>query len=110
MQYTSKLPHVETTIFTRVGNLARKHQAIDLSQGFPNFEADKKLIALVSSAMSAGHNQYAPMPGYYKLRERIGQKIETSHGHYYHPENEITVTVGATQAIFTAISAFVHQK
>lgn len=108
MQHTSKLPNIGTTIFTTVGNLARKHNAIDLSQGFPNFEANTKLLDLVSKAMHDGHNQYAPMPGYYGLREIISQKIEDLHGHYYHPETDITVTVGATQAIFTAITAFIH--
>lgn len=104
----SKLPNVKTTIFTTVGNLARQHHAIDLSQGFPNFEADKTLMDLVANAMKEGHNQYAPMQGHYRLREVIAQKIEKLHGKKYHPEKEITVTVGATQAIYTAITAFVH--
>lgn len=104
----SKLPQAGTTIFTTVGNLARKHNAIDLSQGFPNFEADSKLMALVTDAMQSGHNQYAAMQGYYGLREVISKKIERLHGKSYHPEKEITVTVGATQALFTAITAFVH--
>ncbi|MGB3144363.1 MAG: methionine aminotransferase [Maribacter sp.] len=104
---TSKLPDVKTTIFTTVGNLARKHSAIDLSQGFPNFEADPKLLALVSNAMQEGHNQYASMPGYFGLREVISEKIEAFHQHHYHPETDITITVGATQAIFTAITAFI---
>lgn len=107
IQFKSKLPEVGTTIFTTVGNLARAHNAIDLSQGFPNFRADKELMTLVGQAMENGHNQYAPMPGYYGLREVISQKIESLHGTHYHPETEITVTVGATQAIFTAITAFV---
>jgi len=104
----SKLPNVKTTIFTTVGNLARKHGALDLSQGFPNFEADTNLMKLVTKAMQEGHNQYAPMQGYYRLREIISQKIEKLHGPRYHPESEITITVGATQAIYTAITAFVH--
>jgi methionine aminotransferase len=104
----SKLPDVKTTIFTTVGNLARKHKAIDLSQGFPNFEADPELISLVSQAMQDGHNQYAPMQGYFGLREIISEKIESLHQHHYDPEKEITITVGATQAIFTAITAFVN--
>ncbi|SIQ06241.1 methionine aminotransferase [Maribacter ulvicola] len=103
----SKLPEVKTTIFTTIGNLARKHQAIDLSQGFPNFEADKKLKSLLNSALTAGHNQYAPMQGYYGLREIISEKIASLHNHNYSPDDEITITVGATQAIFTAITAFV---
>ena len=104
----SKLPDVKTTIFTTVGNLARKHGAIDLSQGFPNFEADPALMGLVDKAMHDGHNQYAAMQGYFGLRETIARKIKKLHGRSYHPETEITVTVGATQAIYTAISAFVH--
>jgi methionine aminotransferase len=106
--FSSKLPNVKTTIFTTVGNLARKHNAIDLSQGFPNFEADRKLMDLVTQAMQEGHNQYAAMQGYYGLREVISEKIVKLHGKNYHPESEITITVGATQAIFTAITAFVH--
>ena len=104
----SKLPNVKTTIFTTVGNLARKYKAIDLSQGFPNFEADSKLMSLVNKAMLSGHNQYAAMQGYYGLREIISKKIEALHCKSYDPEKEITVTVGATQAIYTAVTAFVH--
>jgi methionine aminotransferase len=103
----SKLPDVKTTIFTTVGNLAKEHNAIDLSQGFPNFEAEEELKSLVTKAMREGHNQYAPMQGYYGLREQISEKIESLHNRKYHPESEITVTVGATEAIFTAITAFV---
>ncbi|MGB7394374.1 MAG: methionine aminotransferase [Pricia sp.] len=106
--HPSKLPDIKTTIFTTVGNLARKHGAIDLSQGFPNFEADAQLMNLVTKAMQEGHNQYAAMPGYYGLRETIAKKIADLHGKDYDPDKEITVTVGATQAIFTAITAFVH--
>ncbi|MEO9661945.1 MAG: aminotransferase class I/II-fold pyridoxal phosphate-dependent enzyme, partial [Maribacter dokdonensis] len=103
----SKLPDVKTTIFTTIGNLARKHDAIDLSQGFPNFEADEKLKSLVSHAIDQGYNQYAPMPGYFGLREIISDKINTLHNKHYNPEKEITVTIGATEAIFTAITAFI---
>lgn len=90
MDYTqltikSKLPDIKTTIFTTVGNLAREHNAIDLSQGFPNFEADPELLSLVTKAMHEGHNQYAPMPGYYGLREVISEKIESLHNHHYNP-------------------------
>ncbi|MFK7813271.1 MAG: methionine aminotransferase [Maribacter sp.] len=107
-KFQSKLPNVKTTIFTTTGNLARKHKAIDLSQGFPNFEADPKLIELTNNAMRNGHNQYAPMKGFYGLREIISKKIEKLHGRSYHPEKEIMMTVGATQAIYTAVTAFVH--
>lgn len=106
--FQSKLPNVKTTIFTTVGNLAREHDALDLSQGFPNFEADPHLISLVDDAMKKGFNQYAPMQGYFGLRELISEKIESLHGQQYHPDNEITITVGATQAIYTAITAFIH--
>ncbi len=104
----SKLPNVKTTIFTTVGLMAKKHNAIDLSQGFPNFEADSQLMALVAKSMYEGHNQYASTQGYLGLRETISDKIATLHGKVYNPETEITVTVGATQAIFTAITAFIH--
>jgi methionine aminotransferase len=104
----SKLPDVKTTIFTTIGNLARRHKAIDLSQGFPNFEADPQLLKLVSHAMQSGHNQYAAMQGFFGLREVISEKIAKLHNRFYHPENEITVTVGATQAIFTAVTAFIN--
>jgi methionine aminotransferase len=106
--FLSKLPNIKTTIFTTIGNLARKHRALDLSQGFPNFDADPHLISLVDNAMKRGYNQYSPMPGNFGLRELISEKIESLHGQQYHPDNEITITVGATQAIFTAITAFVH--
>ncbi|GMN07764.1 pyridoxal phosphate-dependent aminotransferase [Croceitalea sp. MTPC5] len=103
----SKLPHVGTTIFTAIGKLAKAHNAVNLSQGFPNFNADPKLLGLVQDAISEGYNQYAPMQGVYALREVISEKIEKLYGHYYHPESEITITASATQGIFTAISAFI---
>lgn len=103
----SKLPDVGTTIFTTMGQLAKTHNAIDLSQGFPNFEPDPELLALVAKAMRAGHNQYAPMGGLPALREVIASKIKSLHQRTYDPEKEITITVGASQAIFTAITAFI---
>lgn len=106
----SKLPHVGTTIFTTISQLAHDHDAINLSQGFPNFDPDPKLLKLVSEAYKKGHNQYAPMQGALSLREAVSEKIERLYGTYYHPESEITVTAGATQAIFTTIGAFVHPK
>lgn len=108
MKYTSKLPHVGTTIFTVMSALAQQHGAINLSQGFPNFESDQKLIDLVNRAMNSGYNQYAPMPGNLDLRLAIAHKYQLLYDSDYHPENEITVTAGATQAIFTIISAFVR--
>ena len=109
MQHQSKLPNVDTSIFSVMSALANKHNAINLSQGFPNFKSDQKLIDLVSKAMNSGHNQYAPMPGVLKLRDVISKKFDFLYSSTYHPESEITVTAGATQAIYTAIAAFVKQ-
>jgi methionine aminotransferase len=103
----SKLPKVKTTIFTTMGRLAQKHNAINLSQGFPNFEPDPSLIDLVTQAMKQGYNQYAPMAGVMELRQMIAAKIEQLYGRHYNPDSEITVTIGATQAIFTIITSFV---
>ena len=109
MQHQSKLPSVGTTIFTVMSGLANTHNALNLSQGFPNFKSDQKLIDLVSKAMNSGFNQYAPMPGVLKLREAITNKFDFLYNSTYHPESEITITAGATQAIYTAIAAFVKQ-
>ena len=105
----SKLPNVKTTIFTTVGRMAQKYNAINLSQGFPNFEPDQRLLDWVCKALNGGHNQYAPMAGLPKLREIIAEKITVLHNRVYNPESEITITVGASQAIFTAITAFVDK-
>jgi len=107
MKHKSKLPNIETTIFTVMGGLANKHQAINLSQGFPNFKSDQKLIDLVSKAMNSGYNQYALMPGNMELREAIAKKFDLLYGTSYHPESEITITAGATQAIYDIISGFI---
>jgi methionine aminotransferase len=109
IQLKSKLPDVKTTIFTVMGKLATANNAINLSQGFPNFNTSKELIELVHSAMRNGHNQYAPMPGIFSLREGIAEKIDSLYGISYNPETEITITAGATQAIFTAIGACVEK-
>jgi len=105
----SKLPKVQTTIFTVMSRLAQEHQAINLSQGFPDFESDDALKDLVHLAMKKGHNQYAPMAGLMELREQIAIKTQNLYGTIYHPDTEITVTAGATQAIYTAISAVIHE-
>ncbi len=105
----SKLPQVKTTIFATMSALAKQHNAINLSQGFPDFSSSKKLIELVSKHMSKGHNQYAPMQGVPELREQIASKYDRLYGHAYDPEKEITVTAGATQAIYTAITAVVDE-
>ena len=104
----SKLPHVGTTIFTVMSALATEHKAVNLGQGFPDFECDPALVDAVTAAMKAGHNQYPPMPGVPVLREAVARKIETLHGRAYNPNTEITITAGATQAIITAILAIVH--
>lgn len=101
----SKLPNIPTSIFSIMSKMAADHNAINLSQGFPNFPSDPSLIALVDKAMCDGFNQYAPMAGDFELRMEISKKIENLHNHFYNPETEITMTAGATQAIFTIIAA-----
>tara|TARA_B100000508_G_C11465374_1_gene281609 strand:- start:1602 stop:2693 length:1092 start_codon:yes stop_codon:yes gene_type:complete len=89
--------------------LSNEQKAINLSQGFPDFPVDPNLIELVSKYMRAGHNQYAPMPGLISLREAISNKVEKSYSLSYNPETEITITAGATQAIYSAISSVVKE-
>jgi methionine aminotransferase len=105
----SKLPNVGTTIFTVMSKLAADHNAINLSQGFPDFQCSEEMISLVNKYMKAGQNQYAPMAGMMPLREALAQKTEALYGAKYDPETEITVTAGATQAIYTAISAIIRE-
>tara|TARA_R110002073_G_scaffold128999_3_gene275084 strand:+ start:38991 stop:40133 length:1143 start_codon:yes stop_codon:yes gene_type:complete len=107
MNFNSKLPEVGTNIFTVMSTLSAEYDALNLSQGFPNFKSDPLLIDLVSKAMKEGHNQYAPMLGVLSLREAISVKFEAVYKSYYNPDNEIVVTAGATQAIFTIISTFI---
>lgn len=108
MALLSKLPNVGTTIFSVMSKLAQESGAINLSQGFPDFPIDEKLSELTHAAMRAGHNQYAPMPGLPALREAIAAKIERLHGFSYEPDTEVTVTAGATQALFTALGSIVR--
>jgi len=103
-----KLPHVGTTIFSVMSQLAQETGAINLSQGFPDFPLDDKLFDLVDAAMRAGHNQYAPMPGLPALREALVHKAQRLYGHTYDAATEVTVTAGATQALFTALGALVR--
>jgi methionine transaminase len=103
----SKLPHVGTTIFSIMSSLAVEHQAINLSQGFPNFECSPRLQRLIYDYMQRGFNQYSPMQGVPILRERIAEKIQTLYSANVHPD-DITITAGGTQALFTAITAFVQ--
>lgn len=105
----SKLPNIETSIFAKMSKMAAEHNALNLSQGFPNFPSDPALNALVDQAMRDGFNQYAPMPGDFELRMEISKKIENLHNHFYNPETEITITAGATQAIFTIIAAIINK-
>ena len=105
----SKLPAVKTSIFSIMSGLAAEENALNLSQGFPNFESDLNLIELVNKAMINGKNQYAPMPGILSLREAIAEKMYNLYGVSYNPGTEITITAGATQAIFTAVAAVIKK-
>jgi methionine aminotransferase len=104
----SKLPQAVTTIFTVMSALANELGAINLSQGFPDYDTSPELIELVNQAMKNGHNQYAPMAGLMALREEISRKTEKLYGAVYNPDTEITITAGGTQAIFTAITAVIN--
>ncbi|MDD7884565.1 methionine aminotransferase [Flavivirga sp. 57AJ16] len=108
MRHASKLPNIETTIFSIMSKLSNEHHAINLSQGFPDFDSDQKLTDLVCKAMNSGYNHYAPMAGNLELREAIAKKIGSLYHTSYHPETEVMVTAGATQAIFTIITAFIN--
>jgi methionine aminotransferase len=105
---TSRLPQVGTTIFTVMSALATQCGAVNLGQGFPDFDGDPRLMQAVKDALDAGHNQYPPMAGIPALREAVAAKVEALYGHRYDPGSEITVTAGATQAILTAVLALVH--
>ena len=107
-QLKTKLPAVGTTIFSVMSALALEHEAVNLGQGFPDFECDPALVNAVTNAMLKGFNQYPPMPGVPVLREAIAHKLVKLYGKSYNPTTEITVTAGATQAIITAILAIVH--
>lgn len=108
MQISSKLPNLGTSIFTIMSAMAREHNAINLSQGFPDFNCDLVLLDLVQHYTKSGFNQYAPMQGAPALREQISALMQTCYHATYDPDTEITVTAGATQGIFTAIAAFVN--
>ncbi|AQR69998.1 methionine aminotransferase [Janthinobacterium sp. LM6] len=105
---TTRLPLVGTTVFTRMSSLAAQHGAVNLGQGFPDFDCDPALVELVGDAMRAGHNQYPMMTGAAPLREAIAAKNASLYGHGYDAGTEITVTAGATQALTTAILCCVH--
>lgn len=102
------MPHVGSTIFSTMSALAMEHGALNLGQGFPSFEVDRAWGDLMKKHIDAGKNQYAPMPGIPELRNALVSKIKKSYQHEFDPASEITITAGATQAIFTAIQTFVH--
>ena len=104
----SKLPTVGTTIFTTMSALAQQMDAVNLGQGFPDFDCDHRLIDYMHEAMRDGYNQYPPMAGLSALREAVAAKVSALYKHNYEPGSEITITAGATQAIHTALTALVH--
>lgn len=104
----TKLPNVSESIFAVMSKMARDHGAINLSQGFPDFNCSEKLLSLVQKFQNEGFNQYAPMQGIPQLREEISKKYETIYGGKFNPDTEITITAGGTQALYTAITAFIH--
>ena len=108
MSFKSKLANTEASIFGVMSQMANEYKAINLSQGFPNFDVAPELIDLVSHYTKEGFNQYAPMPGVPLLRQAIAKKHKNCQGVYYDPDKEITVTAGATQALAAAIAALVH--
>ena len=108
IKLTSKLPNIGVTIFTVMSKLASDAGAINLSQGFPDFDVSAELRSLVAKYMALGHNQYAPMQGVPALRQRIAEKTKELYGALYDPDTEITVTSGATEALFSAIACVVR--
>src|SRR5688572_14413381 len=105
---TSKLPSTGVSIFTVMSKLAIDHGAVNLGQGFPDFDCAPELVEAVAQKMREGHNQYSPMAGVIALREALAMKIERLYGRRYDPVTEITVTSGATEGIFSALTALVH--
>ena len=105
----SKLPEVGTSIFAVMSKMANEYGAINLSQGFPDFNCSDELIELFHRYQKAGFNQYAPFAGILKLREAISQKTKNLYGRFYNPDTEITITAGATQALYTAITTVINK-
>jgi methionine aminotransferase len=104
----SKLPNVGTTIFAVMSGLATEHKAVNLGQGFPDFDMSEELTGLVTEAMKKGFNQYAPMPGWMPLRESIAEKVEYLYQKKLNPDTEITITPGGTCAIYSAFTAILN--
>lgn len=105
----SKLSGIETSIFATIGKLVREKSAINLAQGFPDFPCDPGLIELVFKYMKQGLNQYSPMEGAVALREKISEKTQHIYNTFYNPESEITITAGATEAVYTAITCLIGE-
>lgn len=108
MSPQSKLPDVGTTIFTVIGQLSAEHNALNLSQGAPNFSCQPSLIDAVAASMRAGQNQYAPMAGVAALRQALADKVEALYGSRYDANSEVTITASASEGLYSAISALVH--
>lgn len=108
MNIKSKLPNVGTNIFSVMSGLAREHNAINLSQGFPDFPISERLVSLVHEAMMQGHNQYAPMIGLPEIRQALAAKIESLFAAKLNPDTEITITPGATYGIYTAFATILE--
>ncbi len=105
----AKFPSIKTSVFATMSKLSNEYNAVNLSQGFPDFGTSEKLTELVCKYMRKGYNQYAPMPGVLPLREKISEKLHTLYKQKYNPETEITITAGATQALHSTISAIVNE-
>lgn len=108
MQIKSKQPDLSLSIFAVMSALANEYEAINLSQGFPDFDTHPRLVELVNRFMKSGNNQYAPMPGVMALRQALTEKTAECYGAFYNPESEITITAGATEALYAAITAIVR--
>lgn len=106
-RFQSKLPDMGSSIFAVMTTLSNRYNAVNLSQGFPDFNCDPQLIELVHKYQKSGKNQYAPMPGVLRLREEISHKVKNLYGGKYNPDSDITITSGATEALYTAITAFI---
>ena len=104
----SKLPDIGVSIFAVMTRLANEHQAINLSQGFPDFACDPALVEAVAKAMREGHNQYAPMPGVLALREAIAAKVAQLYGPRFDPMTEVIVTSGATAGLYATLTTLVR--
>jgi len=109
LNINSKLPEIGTSIFAVMSKMASEYNAINLSQGFPDFNCSEELVEIVNHFMKKGFNQYAPMPGTIELRNEISKKVKRDYGKQYNPDTEITITAGATQSLYTAFSSIVTQ-